>query len=223
MKRLLALLQSDIGRKALMGLTGLLLIGFLIAHMSANLLVPFSKDAYNAYSHHLITNPLIYLAELALLAFFAGHLLTGILVTLKNWGARPVGYQRKDRAGGPSRKSLASSTMIYTGLVMLVFVPLHLKTFKFGAWYDVQTPDGTMRDLHRLTIEVFQSPLQAAWYLGALALLGFHAWHGFGSGFESLGVAHRAGLRRFGQALALIITVGFMVVPVYVLLGGGAS
>ncbi|MBI5504418.1 MAG: succinate dehydrogenase cytochrome b subunit [Deltaproteobacteria bacterium] len=221
MKRLLALLSSDIGRKALMGLTGLLLIGFLIAHMSANLLVPFSKEGYNEYSHKLITNPLIYLAELGLLVFFAGHFVTGIVVTLKNWGARPIAYQRKDPAGDPSRKSLASSTMIYSGLVLLVFVPLHLVTFKFGPWY--LTPDGSMRDIHRLTIEVFHSPINLAWYLIALPILGFHAWHGFGSGFESLGVAHSAGLRRFGQGLAVVLTLGFMAVPLYVLLGGGAS
>ncbi len=226
MKRILALLSSDIGRKALMGLTGLLMIGFLIMHMAANLLVPFSKEAYNAYSHTLTSSPQIYLitlVELALLALFAGHFVTGIVVTLKNWGARPVAYQRKDPAGGPSRKSLASSTMIYTGLVMLAFVPLHLATFKYGTVYEVATPTGEVRDLYRLAIEVFRNPLQSAWYLIALALLGAHAWHGFGSGFESLGVAHKVGLRRFGQALAVILMLGFMVVPVYVLLGGGAS
>jgi len=226
MKRILALLSSDIGRKVLMGLTGLLMIGFLIVHMAANLLVPFSKDAYNAYSHTLTSRPQIYLitlVELGLLALFAGHFVTGIWLTLRNWRARPIAYQRKDPAGAPSRKSLASSTMIYTGLVMLAFVPMHLATFKYGTWYEVEGANGQVRDLYRLAIEVFRSPIQSAWYLSALGLLGFHAWHGFGSGFESLGVAHKAGLRRCGQVLALILTLGFMVVPLYVMFGGGAS
>ena len=221
MTRILALLRTDIGRKALMGLTGLLLIGFLIMHMLANLLVIFSKDGYNHYSHALITNPLIYLAEFGLLAFFAGHFVSGIWVTLRNWAARPVDYQVKTRAGDDGRKSLASTTMIFSGALVLVFVPLHLVVFKFGPWY--LTPDGQMRDLHRLVLEIFRSPVQLGWYLVALPVLGVHAWHGFGSGFESLGVAWSKELRRFGQLLAVIITVGFMAVPVFVMLGGGAK
>jgi len=220
MKRILALLKTDIGRKALMGVTGLLLIGFLVMHMSANLLVLFDKDAYNTYSDTLIRNPLIYLAEAALALFFIGHFVSGIVVTLRNRKARPDGYAVKARAGDTGRKSFASSTMIVSGLVMLAFVPLHLETFKFGAWYD--TPDG-MRDLHRLVLEVFQNPFYVAWYVVALAFLGFHAWHGFGSGFESLGVAWSRELRRFGQVLAVVLTLGFMIVPIYVLATGGAS
>lgn len=221
MKRMFALLKTDIGRKALMGVTGLLLIGFLISHMAANLLVLFDAQGYNAYSHALVSNPLIYVAELGLVALFAGHFVSGIRVSLRNRAARPVAYQRATKQGTSGRKSLASSTMIVSGIVMLLFVPLHLITFKFGAWYE--TSDGSMRDLHRLVIEVFQNPLHTAWYLAALPILGTHAWHGFGSGFESLGTAYSAGLRRAGQALAVLITLGFMAVPVWVLLGGGAS
>lgn len=221
MKRISALIRTDIGRKVLMGLTGLLLIGFLCMHMAANLLVIFDKDGYNAYSHHLVTNPLIYLAELVLLVLFVGHFVSGIRVTLRNRAARPVDYQVKTQAGDSGRKSLASSTMIVSGIVMLVFVPLHLETFKFGAWY--MTPDGSMRDLHRLVIEAFSRPVITIWYLVSLPLLGFHAWHGFGSAFESLGVAYSKELRRVGQALAVALTIGFLAVPVYVLFGGGAS
>lgn len=221
MKRFLALLRTDIGRKALMGITGLLLIGFLIAHMLANLLVLFDVEGYNHYSHALTSNPLIYLAELALLVFFASHLVSGIAVTLRNRRARPVGYVQKRRADCTGRKSLASTSMIFSGIVMLVFVPLHILTFKFGPWY--MTADGQMRDLHRLVVEVFQSPFYLAWYFVALPILGVHAWHGFGSGFESLGVSYSKELRGVGQAIAVVLAVGFMAVPVYVLLGGGAS
>src|SRR5262245_33179351 len=88
MSRLRALLSSGIGRKVLMGATGLLLIAFLIAHMSANLLVLFDANAYNNYSEHLVTNPLIYLAEAALVAFFVSHLVAGILFYRRNREAR---------------------------------------------------------------------------------------------------------------------------------------
>jgi succinate dehydrogenase / fumarate reductase, cytochrome b subunit len=221
MNRILALLRTEIGRKALMGITGLLLIAFLISHMLANLLVIFDKDGYNHYSHNLTSNPLVYLAELGLLAFFVGHFISGILVWQRNRAARPVDYQFKVAADRTGRKSIASTTMILSGLVMLVFVPLHLETFKFGAWYT--TPDGQMRDLHRLVIEVFQSPLYTLWYLVAMPILGAHAWHGFGSGFESLGVSYKRELRMLGRAIAVVLTVGFMAVPLYVMLGGGAS
>lgn len=221
MKRIFALLRTDIGRKALMGLTGLLLIGFLITHMLANLLVIFDKDGYNAYSYHLTSNPLIYIAELGLLLFFIGHFVSGIMVTLRNRAARPLDYEQKTAAGTSGRKSLASATMIFSGIVMLVFIPLHLITFKFGPHY--VTADGQMRDLHRLVLEVFGSPLYTIWYLVALPVLGVHAWHGFGSGFESLGVAYSKDLRRVGQALAVVLTIGFMAVPIYVMLRGGAS
>lgn len=221
MKRILALLRTDIGRKALMGLTGLLLIGFLITHMLANLLVLFDKDAYNNYGHTITSNPLIYLAELGLVAFFLGHLVSGIMVTLRNRAARPIGYQKTARQGTSGRQSLASISMIFSGLLLLVFVPLHLITFKFGAVYT--TADGSMRDLHQLVMEVFRNPLYVIWYFVALPVLGVHAWHGFGSAFESIGLSYSSEMRRLGKAIAVILTLGFIAVPVYVVLGGGAS
>jgi succinate dehydrogenase / fumarate reductase cytochrome b subunit len=214
---------SAIGRKIAMGLTGLLLIGFLVTHMSANLLVIFDADAYNAYSEKLLSNPLIYLAEAALVLFFVSHLVLGIVVQLRNRAARPEAYGLKNRAGGTSRKSLASTTMILSGIVMLVFVPLHIVTFKFGPHYDWAAHEGA-RDLHRLVIEIFHKPAYVIWYLIALPILGAHAWHGFGSAFESLGVHYRPWLAGFGRALAVLLTVGFAMVPIYVyFFTGGAS
>ena len=223
MSRLRAFVTSAIGRKIAMGLTGLLLIGFLITHMSANLLVLFDADAYNAYSEKLLSNPLIYLAEFALLAFFVTHFVIGILFYRRNRAARPDNYALKARAGGTSRKSLASSTMILSGLVVLVFVPLHIITFKFGPYYEWASHQGG-RDLHRLVIEIFHKPGYVIWYLIALAILGGHAWHGFGSAFESLGVRYRTWLHGFGRALAVLLTVGFALVPIYVYFftGGGS-
>jgi len=221
--RLREFVSSSIGRKIIMGITGLLMIGFLIAHMSANLLVVTDKEAYNHYSEVLIRNPLIYLAEAALLAFFAAHVVAGILVYRRNRAARPVPYALKSRAFYTSRKSLASATMIFSGLVMLVFVPLHILTFKFGPYYDWAGHEGA-RDLHKLVIEIFRKPDYVIAYLVALPILGAHAWHGFGSAFESLGVSYRPWLGGLGRALAVVITAGFVVVPIYVYFFlGGAS
>jgi succinate dehydrogenase / fumarate reductase cytochrome b subunit len=112
--------------------------------------------------------------------------------------------------------------MILSGLVVLVFVPLHLWTFKFGPYYAASgaTP---VRDLHRLVVEVFQDPVHVIWYVLAMGVIGFHLWHGFGSGFESLGVAYRTPLRRFGQLLAIVLSGGFAAIPIILYLTGGAS
>jgi succinate dehydrogenase / fumarate reductase cytochrome b subunit len=219
--RLAVFMATGIGRKMLMGLTGLALIAFLVLHLAGNLLIFSGPKAFNDYSHALISNPLIYLAELLLLAWFVAHLATGIRVTLGNRAARPTSYAVKRRAGHTSRKSVASSTMILSGIVVLVFVPLHLWTFKFGPHYASITEPG-VRDLHRLVLEVFRQPAYVIFYVVTLAILGGHLWYGFESAFESLGVSYRTWLRRAGQALALVLTGGFILIPIVVFLVGGS-
>lgn len=217
---LMRFLSSAIGRKVLMALTGLLLLGFLIYHLYGNLLVFAGARTFNEHSEELISNPLVYAAEAGLLFLFVAHLASGIAVTLNNRKARPVAYARKERAGHNSHKSLASTTMILTGIVVLVFVPIHLYTFKFGPYYTVANDPHT-RDLYRLVIEVFRDPLHVAWYLFAMVIIGFHLWHGFGSAFESLGVGYRKPLRLFGQAVAVAIAGGFLIIPLLIFLLGG--
>jgi len=202
-----------------MAATGLLLIGFLITHVAANTLVLFDGEAFNNYSHALISNPLIYVAELGLIAIFVAHLANGILVTLRNRGARPEPYANKQPAGGVSRKSIASTTMIFSGLLAVVFVPLHIWTFKYGPVYESTTQPG-VRDLHRLVIEEFHEAGEVMWYEIALLVLAFHAWHGIGSAFDSLGISHRAWLRNAARGLAVVIFAGFMVIPVAIYFGG---
>lgn len=220
MSPILRLLASTVGRKVLMGLTGLLLIGFLAVHLAGNLLVFSSAEKFNHYSELLLSNPLIVVAELGLLALFVIHLLFGITVTLNNWKARgQTPYQVQQWARHTSHKSLASTTMIYTGIVLLVFVPLHVWTFKYGTFY-ASVSDPHIRDLHRLVIEVFGQPVWVAGYVAAMAIIGFHLWHGFGSAFESLGVRHRKPLRWVGQIIALVLAGGFLLIPVLVFFMG---
>ena len=204
-----------------MAVTGLALIGFRIMHLAGNLLVFASADAFNGYSHKLISNPLIYVAEAGLLFFFVSHLLAGLSVTRQSRAARPVGYAMKRRAGHTSNKSVASTTMIVSGIVLLVFVPLHLWTFKFGAYYETGS-EPVVRDLYRLLIEVFRDPLHVLLYVVAMTIIGFHLWHGFGSGFETLGIGSRAGIRRAGQTLAVLLAGGFAIIPIIVFFMGAA-
>lgn len=202
-----------------MAVTGLLLIGFLVTHLSGNLLVFAGAETFNHYSQTLVSNPLIVVAELALLALFVAHLANGIVLTRKNRAARPQPYVENQPAGHTSRKSLASTTMIVSGLIVLVFVPLHVWTFKYGPHYDSAAHPG-VRDLHRLVLEVFGNPGWVLWYVAAMIVIGFHLWHGFASGFESMGLSYRRGLRSFGKLLALVLAAGFTLIPVLVYMMG---
>jgi len=214
-ERLHRFLSSSIGRKVVMSLTGLALIGFLVSHLAGNLLLFAGEGRFNEYAHMLVSNPAIYLAEAGLLGIFLIHLLNAAMLTLDNTGARGQRYIARGQAGGPSRKSPFSSLMIFSGLVILVFVPLHIWTFKYGAYYKVADKPG-MRDLHRLVVEVFKDPLQVWFYVFALLVLGCHLWHGFGSAFESLGLPYRNGLRLGCQLLSVLLTAGFMAIPLVI-------
>lgn len=213
MVRLAAFLTTGIGRKMLMALTGLALLGFLVMHLAGNLLIFVGPKSFNDYSHALVSNPLIYLAEALLLVWFVAHFVSGIQITLKNRAARPTPYAMKQRAGHNSHKSLASSTMIISGLVLLIFVPLHLWTFKFGAHYDSATDPG-VRDIHRVVVEVFRNPAYVGFYVVTLTIIGFHLWYGFESALESLGLNYNIAFRRIGQLLAVVLAGGFILIPV---------
>jgi succinate dehydrogenase / fumarate reductase cytochrome b subunit len=220
MSSLLRFFSSSVGTKVLVALTGLGFAGFLVTHVAANLLVLVDPHAYNAYSHKLTSNPLIYLAEAGLVALFATHAFKGIAVTLRNRRARGQGYEVKKRAGHTSRKSLASTTMIVTGVWLLLFTIIHLKTFKFGTWYD--TPDG-MRDLSRLVHEVYREPLHVVFYVLSMIVVGLHLSWGLSSAFQSMGLEHpryNGLVRNAGLAVAIVIGAAFALIPVVIYFGG---
>ena len=139
---------SSVGTKLVMGLTGLALCAYLILHLAGNALIFAGPDTFNAYSHRLIANPLIVPIEIGLLLVFLLHIYKAITNYLANQAARPVGYEMKRGAGHTSRKSAASSTMIWSGLVLMLFVLVHVKQFKYGAWYQTAGPE-SIRDLAR--------------------------------------------------------------------------
>ncbi|MEO5821050.1 MAG: succinate dehydrogenase cytochrome b subunit [Vicinamibacteraceae bacterium] len=220
MSPLLRFLSSSVGTKILVALTGLGFAAFLVTHLAANLLVLVDAHAYNEYSHKLTSNPLIYLAEAVLVALFLTHAFKAVFVTLRNREARGPGYAVKKRAGHTSRKSFASTTMIITGIWLLLFVVIHLKTFKFGPWYE--TPDG-MRDLTRLVHEVYREPLHVAFYVLSMVVVGLHLSHGLSSAFQSMGLEHpryNGLIRGTGLAVAVVMGLGFALIPVVIYFGG---
>lgn len=210
-------LTSSVGTKLLMGLTGVALFIYLILHLAGNALIFAGPELFNEYSHKLISNPLILPIEIGLLAIFLLHIYKALTMWTANRAARPVAYAKKELAGHTSRKSVASSTMIGSGLFLLVFVIIHVKQFKFGSWY--QLTDSTVRDLYRTEVEVFQNPFWVAFYVVATLLVGLHLRHGIASAFQSLGLDHPVYTRRLtviGIAFALLIGIGLAIIPVWV-------
>jgi succinate dehydrogenase / fumarate reductase cytochrome b subunit len=215
--RLLQAASTSIGSKILIALTGLGLAVFLIGHLAGNLLFFVGPDAFNQYGHTLVSNPLIYLAEGGLIGVFLLHLGKTLAGFLANKAARPQAYATKKWAktkNAASRKSLASTTMIVTGTITLLFVVSHLLTFKFGPVY--QTPAG-IRDLYRLQLEIFSNPAYVAFYLVAMGVIFFHLWHGLSSAAQSLGIDHPNWTPRIvvlGRVLTTAIAGGFLFLPI---------
>jgi succinate dehydrogenase cytochrome b subunit len=215
------LFSSSVGTKLLIGLTGLALFAYLILHLVGNLLFFAGPETFNSYSHLLISNPLIVPIEIGLLLIFLLHIYKTITNYFGNAAARPVGYAEKEYAGHTSRKSVASSTMIFSGLAVLLFVIIHVKQFKFGAWYDMTVGTETVRDLARIEIEVFRQPLWVLFYVICTALVGLHLRHGIASGFQSLGFDHPTytrSLTAWGIVVAVIIGGGLALIPVIIYL-----
>lgn len=219
MQAVLRFLRSPIGQKVMMALTGLSLVLFLIVHMSGNLLVFKSADEFNSYSHGLVSSWLIYLAEAGLIFLFGYHAVNGVLLVIRNRKARPEGYvSKRFTAGGASRKSLASTLMPLSGLLLLIFVVVHVATMKYGTHYATTSGGEPVRDLYRLVVEKFSNPWWTLGYVGAMVIVGMHLWHGLANVMMTLGLRHKSGLMWALRGLCILIAGGFMLVPVLVFL-----
>lgn len=211
---------SSVGTKIIIGITGLALFLYLITHIAGNLLVFLGPTVFNQYSHTLLRNPLIPVIEIGLVLIFVIHVHKTVRMFLGNRQARPVRYVKKKGAGPPSRKSLASSTMIVSGLWLLIFVVIHVRQFKYGVEYVVE---GGIRDLYRLEMEHFANPLLVAFYVISMVVVGSHLWHGISSAFQSLGVDNPKWTPRVlaaGKAAAVLIASGFMFIAIWAYFNG---
>ena len=213
-------LRSTVGRKYLMGATGLVWMGFIFGHMAGNLLIFVSADAYNAYGHAIVSNKiLLYGTEITILAALIVHVTMAILLTQQNRSARGGRYEINPN--GEKGSSWASRNMGLQGSIILAFVILHLITFKYGTHYDTEVGGVQMRDLHRLIVEVFHKPGYVVWYVIALVLMMFHLSHGAHSIFQSFGILERKmqdKLKKFAWTYAVVVVAGFLSQPLYVYL-----
>jgi succinate dehydrogenase / fumarate reductase cytochrome b subunit len=211
--------SSSVGTKVLIGITGFALFLYLVIHIAGNLLVFFGPAVFNQYAYVMEErNPLLPAIELLLLAVFLVHVYKTVRMFLANQSARPVHYAQKKPAGRPSRKSLASSTMIVSGLWLLAFLIVHVKAFRFSPTYP--WGDGG-RDLYRQEMENLSNPFVAGFYVLSMIVVGSHLWHGISSALQSLGLDHPRWTPRVltaGKLFAVAIAGGFIVIAVWVYL-----
>jgi succinate dehydrogenase / fumarate reductase cytochrome b subunit len=213
---------SSVVKKQVMAVTGLLLCGFLLSHLAGNCLMYLGPEVFNKYAHALITNPAIYLAEAILATIFLSHIGLAVKLTMENRNARPQKYFVKQNTGRGA--TFASSTMPYTGLIILIFLIKHLIDFKFGPVHYATYQGVEMRDLYITVVNYFQSPLSVLWYIFCMVALGIHVSHGFWSAFQSFGFWHEKYtpmLRCLSKLFAVVVTVGYSALPIYCYLQGG--
>jgi succinate dehydrogenase / fumarate reductase cytochrome b subunit len=211
-------LLTSVGKKLLMGVTGLIWAGFVLTHMAGNLLLLISADAYNAYGHAITSGAIIYPVEALLVLALIVHVTCAISLVRGNLAARG-GQRYAMPTNGEKKASLFSRTMAWQGSIILVFIITHISTFKYGTYYETTVHGVVMRDLFRLIVEIFKQPGFVLWYLVCLVLLGFHLWHGVGSTFQSLGIKNdhfAPWIKKISIAYAVIVAAGFLVQPIYV-------
>ncbi len=215
-------LCSSIGKKQIVAITGIVWCGFVLMHMAGNCLLFLGADTYNKYSHALVSKPALYLAEAFLVGALLVHVFFATSMTLDGRKARstpPDKSPSNPLKGG----SFASRTMILTGLTVFGFIVWHLITFKYGPHYTTNVDGTEMRDLYKLIVETFTSPVYVFAYLGLLVILGLHLSHGVAALFQTLGLAsvRNCCIKKIGYAFTALVILGFMSQPLYFFLKGG--
>jgi succinate dehydrogenase / fumarate reductase, cytochrome b subunit len=208
--------NATIGKKVVMAVSGIVLLGFVCAHLLGNLNFYRGAEAMDAYGRFLRVEPaLLWAARAVLLLMVALHIWASISLALLNKiEARPVGYVKKKPAGS----TYASRTMYWSGPIILAFVIYHLMQFTWGV-------GGTPYDEGRIydnLVAGFSVPIISIFYVVAMAMLMLHLYHGAWSLFQTLGVNHPRYtpiLRRLAKVLSILLFLGFSSIPVAVLAG----
>ncbi|MGQ0635295.1 MAG: succinate dehydrogenase cytochrome b subunit [Planctomycetaceae bacterium] len=209
-------LTSSIGRKALMAITGLGLCGFLVIHLAGNLLLYVGADAYDKYAHSLHAQwALLVIAEISLLLLFLVHIWLAFTTNRDNKAARPVGYEVKQtKQAQEPLEAPASSIMFGTGLVVLLFLLLHLSDFRFELREHPHVGDSPFAK----AVAILRNPVSATVYVVGSLVLGYHVLHGFQSAFQTLGANHPKYaplIRRLSLLFAIAVAVGFASFPIW--------
>jgi succinate dehydrogenase / fumarate reductase cytochrome b subunit len=202
-----------VSKKMWMSVSGLFLVLFLFVHLSGNLLLYKGEAVFNAYAHFMATNPFIRITEILLFLAFLVHIVFAIQVTIASIKARPIRYQ----IYRPSANSTVfSRTMALSGIVLLLFLLIHLRTFFY------ESRIGGQENLYQLVKEAFSNPWYSAFYVFCFVFLGSHLAHGVFSGPQTLGIIFNKRWDRIIRTLAYLIAITvpalYASIPIYFLL-----
>lgn len=210
-------LNSSVGQKYVMSISGISIVLFVIVHLLGNLTLYSGTDgvAFNQYADALHSlGPLLTVAELGLLAVFLLHIVWAFRISLQNRKARGVSYDQGIRTkGGPSNLSPASRNMFATGVVLLVFLIVHVGNFRFGKYFTERA------SASEVVVETFKNPFMVVFYVVCIAFLGFHLRHGFWSALQSLGAMKpewSKAIYTIGLLIGALLALGFLGIPLYV-------
>jgi succinate dehydrogenase / fumarate reductase cytochrome b subunit len=229
MNRLVRLFSTSVGRKLVTAATGLLLLAFLFGHLFGNLKVFQGREAINSYADWLQGHPLLWVFRIGLLTVFVLHAYGTLSLARENRAARPRAYRRYQ----PLSATIASRSMVISGLAVLAFILYHLLHFTFGVVDAENTRllDAQQRlDVYTSLVSSFQNPWISGTYIVAMVLIGLHLWHGIASTFQTFGLRHESyqTLIRIGSiVLVTLLVVGNCSIPIMILAGrvtlGGAD
>jgi succinate dehydrogenase / fumarate reductase cytochrome b subunit len=212
--------QSSIGKKQIVAVTGLLLIGFIIGHLAGNLFIFLGEDAFNNYAKKLAgLRPGLYVVETALALIFFIHLYVTACLVMENIKARQKNYH----VFRPFQRSLATKLMPYTGTVIFIFVIWHLLDFTFVDKHGDKSflADGISHGLYGVVVNAFKNPLHSLLYIAAVGCLGFHLSHGVESFLQTFGfndARYTPVIKKISCYFALLVVGGYSAIPIYVLL-----
>ncbi len=211
--------SASVGKKYMMAAAGIVWVLFVLAHLAGNFGIFAGADAYNSYSAKLMSlGPILIVLEAGLVFFLLLHVILGIVVQLGNWNARPEKYQVYRSKGG---MTVASRTMIWTGLAIILFIIIHLLDLKFGE--HVENAAGQI-DLYSATVGLLADPIHGIGYLIAVCLVGLHVSHALQSSFRTFGLNHdryTPAVNTVAWLLGIFVAVGYGSIPVWIMMGGG--
>ena len=211
-------LGSTVGKKVVMAVTGVVLVGFVVGHMIGNLQVYLGAEALNHYGEllrELLHGSFIWIFRAVMLVSVVLHVWAATALTLGSWTARTVGYERRQAYG---ESTYASRTMRWGGPILLLFIIYHLLHLTTGQAH----ASFVHGDIYSNVIAGFSVWWVSAFYIFAMLVLGFHLWHGVWSMLQTLGLSHPSynQLRTaIAWLVALVVVLGNISIPVAVLTG----
>ena len=212
------LLNSSVGRKILMSISGQLLIIFILIHLAGNSTIYFGW--INAYAEHLHSlPPVVWIFRAAMLAIVSVHICYGVMLTLENKAANPTVYAVKRQL----KASFASENMIWTGLLIAAFVVYHLLQFTVKVTPDVAWTAGVpVVDVYKMVVTSFSNALIAVLYFAAMVMLFLHLSHGIPSFLQTMGWNNDKTEPVFGiggKVIAAFLMLAYMSIPAVILVG----